>query len=314
VFLSQHPQCEGLSKLQARVLFNSKVARPIRLLYRIRAMSNKPGMYILEAGEAHGITKKAEFMVFSDEKVSSPVGSIVACETTLFATRCAVIGDTSFSLSKPAYAVQTHVGEGQDLHLFIEPNIAFLGLFVRLAKEMHRTDTHNRSFRLVDSDKNCEELDLAIRTRDPFVEFHVMDKRCREYGLTRMPFDNIQVDDSEYLFSILRSAADFYWNLRHSNKSASLTQMITFECFKVVPNGEYTEDFDEILDQEGENLNQGGTIFINVDDEAKYGYKITNNSNVPLHAALLSFEVSDLRIGNCSVVSLSRSFLTEALS
>ena len=275
-------------------------------------MFNKLGVYILEAGEAHGVTKNAEFMVYSDKEVSSSVGSIVAQKVAPFTTQCAVLGDTPFSLSKPAYAVQTRVGERQDLRLFIEANIAFLDLFMRLGKEMNRSDTHNRSFRLFDNDR--EELDLTITTRDSLVEFHIMDKRCHECGLTRMPFDDIRVDESEYLFTILRSAADFYWHLRHSNKSASLTQKITFECFKLVPNGEYTDDFDEILVPEPENLNIGGTIIIDVDDEADYGYQITNTSEVPLYAALFCFDVSDLKIGNYNAISWPISLLTEALS
>jgi hypothetical protein len=257
-------------------------------------------MYILEAGEAHGVTKNAEFKVYSDKKVSSHLGTVVACEVTPFNTRCAVVGGTPFSLSQPAYAVQTRIGEGQDLHLFIEPNDAFLALFMRLGKEMQCTGTNNRSFRL--SDKASKGVDLAITTRNSLVEFHVMDKKCRDYGLTRLPFDDIGVDEIEYLFSILRSAADFYWNLYHSNKATTLTKKITFECFKLVPSGEFTDNFDEILVPGQENLHIGGTIIIDVNDKADYGYKITNTSAVPLYAALFCFDVSELQIGNCSVI------------
>lgn len=257
----------------------------------------------MEAGEAHGVTNTAEFAVYANKNMTSLVGSIVASDTDLFNSRCSVIGGSSLSLSQPAYAVQTRVGEGQDMRLFIEANDAFLDLFRRLGEEMQRTNPGHRSFFLVNNAN--ENPALALSTRDSLVQFHVMDETCRKYGLTRMPFDDIRVDESEYLFSILSSAADFYWNLRHSNRTnGALTQMIIVECLKLVRSGKYTDELDPIHIPEpgGQNLNVGGTIMIDIDANDMYGYQITNTSAVPLYVALFYFDVSDLSIGNCSVI------------
>ena len=267
----------------------------------------------MEAGEAHGVTNKAKFAVYADKNMDPLVGSIVVLDAHLFDSRCSVIGASPFPLAQSAYAIQTHVGEGQDIRLFIEANHAFLDLFTRLGEEMRRTDASRRSFLLVDNAN--ENPALALSTCNSLVQFHVMDKTCRKYGLKLMPFDNIRVDETEFLLSILSGAADFYWNLRHSSKmnATALTQKITFECFKLVPTGQYTDELDEIYIPEpgGQNLNVSGTIVIDVDLDVVYGYQITNTSAVPLHAALFYFDVSDLSIGNCSVIYLTTSALTE---
>ena len=285
------------------MLFNSKVANAYRNLYLIGAASDKAGEYILEAGEAHGIANKAEFAVYSDKKMSSRIGSVVALDATPFTTRCSVVnGTTPFALPQFAYAVQTRVGEEKDIRLFIEANDAFLDLFLRLGEEMQRIDTNRRSFRLVNN--ASEEPDLAISACEGLVQLHVMEKICREYGLTRMPVDDIRVDETEYLISIISSAADFYWNLHHSNKKKGvLAQKVTLECLKLVPSGDFTDDLEEILvpKPNDRNLNIGGTIVIDVDEDLEYGFKITNTSTIPLYAALFYFDVSDLSIGNRDV-------------
>ncbi|THU80313.1 hypothetical protein K435DRAFT_972820 [Dendrothele bispora CBS 962.96] len=290
----QNPQCEGANR--TRILFNSKVSSPHRALFSIRAAGSKPGQYILEAGEAHGITKKTEFEVYSDRKMSTPIGTVVADETTPFNTRCSVFKSSPFTLFSPAYALQTHVGEEQDLRLFVEMNDDFISLFVRLGQEMHRTDVGKRSFLLLNNID--DEPNLALTVKDGIVQFHVIEQMCQQYGLICMPFDDIRADESEYLLSILRSAADFYWNLHHSNKSGKLLPFISFECLKLVESGRLTDDFGEILEPEenGCNLNVGGTIIVDVDEPVKYGFRINNNSKVPLYAALFYFDMSDLSV------------------
>lgn len=189
------------------------------------------------------------------------------------------------------------LSEPEDVRLFVEPNNKFLDVLIRIGKEMQRTDVGKRQFRLVDSVD--DEPDLVITLENDLVQFHIMDETCRQYGLTRMPFE-IDVDP-DYICGILRSAADFYWHLHHSNKEGKIawSRKITFECVRLVQSGEFTDDFEEVMIPEpgGHNLNVGGTIIINTEEDAVYGYKITNNSNTPLYAALFYFDISDLSIG-----------------
>ncbi|KAH6917593.1 caspase domain-containing protein [Coprinopsis sp. MPI-PUGE-AT-0042] len=296
----QNPQCEGVN--QTRVLFNSKVAPPYQTLYRIRPNSTLRNEFRLEAGEAHGLTNGMEFAIYPDRTLSGPpLGSVTIARTLTFTSNCVpTSASATHTIPDGACALQTRVGSGQDIRLFVPLDVSFLDLFGHLSKAMQRTNPNNRSFQLVDTIEDSPDIAISF-TGNRLVQFDVMESICRQYGMKSLPFRNIRPDEAEYLFSILCSAADFYWKLHHSNKitSTSLVQAITLDCFKVVPSGKYTADLDDILipDPRSENLNINGTIIIDVEENAKYGYKITNASKTPLYAALFYFDVSDMSIG-----------------
>ncbi|KAJ7232711.1 caspase domain-containing protein, partial [Mycena rebaudengoi] len=296
---SQNPQCEGFH--QNRILFNAKVANPRCELYHVRA-SSRPTQYILEGGAAHGITNKAEFAVYADRNMSSPIGMVIALQPTAFNTLCTLHpqSEVPFALSEPRFALQTRTGEGHDVRLFIELNIKLLDVFIRVMKEMQRTDVEKRQFYLVDSVD--DEPDLVITLDNDLVQFRIMDQTCQQYGLTHMPLEN--KINPDYLYLILRNAAHFYWHLHRSNKEGRIaTQKIELECIKLIRSGELTTDLEDLWlpDPAGHNFNVGGMIILNVkegedEEHDTYGYRIINNSNVPLYAAMFYFDVSDLSI------------------
>ncbi|KAK0452948.1 caspase domain-containing protein [Desarmillaria tabescens] len=295
---AQDPQCEGVH--QSRRLFNSKVPSPHRELYPIRASDPKiPDQYDLDAGEAHGITKEAEFVVFADRTMESTLGTVVAVKTTAFTTTCCFFprGDKkqSFTLAKDGYALQTRVGEGQDIRLLVELDEKLLGVFERIADEMQSSKARKRGFRLVDS--RDDEPDLVIAADGDKVHFEIMEKDCIDHGLTRMPFE-VNINDSDAIHRILRSSADFYWHLHRSIKGSPLAGKVKLKCMKLTGTGEYTDDLEEILkpDPNGGNLNIGGVISVDVNEEAMYGFKIENTSAVPLYVSMFYFDASDLSI------------------
>ncbi|KAJ7190615.1 hypothetical protein GGX14DRAFT_381985 [Mycena pura] len=295
----QNPQCEGDN--QTRILFNSKVASPYRALFNIAPAVSKPGEYILEAGEAHGITPKAQFSVFRDKKMTELLGTVeVTGEVNPFRARCNFGGGASFSLTGTAYALQTRVGESQDLRLFVEANEAFLDVFTRLGQEMERTDPSKRSFRLVNTPD--DKPDFAISVENNLVVFHVMEKTCRDYGLTTIPYRDIRVEETDSIIYILRSAADFYYNLHRSAKTDGiLRSKVSVDCLKLVESGEFDDYLDPILvpqavDNQEVNLHVDGTIIIDVEEDAKYGFRLSNTSAVPLYAAAFYFDASDLSV------------------
>ncbi|KAF8170849.1 caspase domain-containing protein [Mycena galopus ATCC 62051] len=286
----QNPQCEGVH--QNRILFDAKVASPCRDLYRIRA-SAKPSEYILEAGEAHGIAKKAEFAVYADINMSSLLGMVISLQPKVFNTLCILHPQSEAPLallpSEPGFALQTRAGEGQDVRVFIELTEKLLDVFIRVGQEMQKTDVEKRLFRLVDSIDDRPHLALTLE--NDLVQFHIMDKTCRQYGLTHMP---VKSDiNSDYIYSILRKAADFYRHLYRSNKEGkSATQIVEVKCIQVPKFYDSTW----IPAPGAENFNVGGLITINVDEETYYGYEIINKSNVPLYAAMVYFDVGGLGI------------------
>ncbi|SJL15636.1 uncharacterized protein ARMOST_19140 [Armillaria ostoyae] len=293
---AQNPQCEGIH--QSRCLFNSKVANPQRESYLIRASSDTPGQYILEAGEAHGITKGAELVVFADRTMTSEIGTVVASSITAFTTTCDFsprinANETPFPLPTPGFVSQTQVGEGQGVSLLIEPDERLLGVF----KQADEMQAGKRGFRLVNS--RDDEPDLVVAADGDVVHFKIMDKLCRQHGLTRMPFE-VKIDDADAIYRILQSSADFYWHLHRSNKRSPLAGKVTLECMKLKETGEYTNDLKEVLtpDPNGDNLNIGDVIMVDVDEVAIYGFKITNTTSVPLYVSMFYFDVSDLSISS----------------
>ncbi|KAF9070088.1 caspase domain-containing protein [Rhodocollybia butyracea] len=289
---AQNPQCEGFHS--SRILFNAKVSSPQRDLYAIRA-GKKTGEYILAAGEAHGITANTKLAVYSNKDMSGSLGTVTTTSmTSAFETTCTAI-QAPFELLHPGHALVTHVGEGEDVRLLIEPSEALIGVFTKIAQEMQATEAAKRGFRLVDSVE--EEPDLIVTLRNGRVHFEVMDKLCRQYGLEHMPFD-IR-NDADLVHRVLRSAADFYWHLHRSSKDKQrLSTKVTFECFELKETGEYNDDFEEVLmpDPECSNLNVGGVVLIDVEKQAMYGFKITNNSNVDIYISAFYFDMSDLSI------------------
>ncbi|KAK0234529.1 hypothetical protein EDD85DRAFT_922629 [Armillaria nabsnona] len=292
---AQNPQCEGVH--QSRYLFNSKVVNPHSELYPIRASSHTPGQYALEAGEAHGITKNAEFAVFADRDMKSALGAVVVSNTAAFNSSCRFLSaggnELPFRLADPGFALQTRAGEDQDVRLFIEPDERLLGIFNRIANEMR---AGRRRFHLVKS--HDDKPDLVVAADGDVIHFEIMDNLCRQHGLTRMPFE-VKIEDEDAIHRILQSSAHFYWYLRHSSKGSPLAGS-TLECMKLKETGEYTDDLLEILepDPNCHNLNIEGVIMVDVDEEAIYGFKITNKASLPLYVSIFYFDVSDLSISS----------------
>ncbi|SJL15631.1 uncharacterized protein ARMOST_19134 [Armillaria ostoyae] len=326
----QDPQCEGD---QLRYLFNSKVTSPSREIYPIRA--SKPEdrdvtleQYVLEAGEAHGITKNAEFAVFADRSLTSALGTVVVANTAAFSSSCNFTPrDDKTQRFTLGFALQTRVGEGQDVSLLIELDEKLLGVFEKIAKEMQSANEGKRGFRLVESRDDAPDLVVAAHG-DRIVHFEIMDKFCRQRGLTHMPFHNVKIDDAEAIHRILRSSADFYWHLHRSSKRSPLAGKVILECMKLKETGEYTDDLEEVLmpdpnsdnlivltpgptpgpnsdnpnvltpDPNRDKLNVEGVIMIDVDEDAIYGFKITNKSSKPLYVSMFYFDISDLSINS----------------
>ncbi|KAK0502231.1 hypothetical protein EDD18DRAFT_1064889 [Armillaria luteobubalina] len=292
----QDPQCEGVH--QTRCLFNSKVTNPRRDLYPIRA-SSTPGQYILDAGEAHGITRKTEFVVFTDRAMTTPLGTVVVSNTAPFTCTCdfsARSNEPPFRLAAPGFALQTRGDQEQNVRLFIEPDKRLLKTFQRIADEMRSDKGGKKGFRLVQRREDAPDLVISADGDD--VQFEIMDKLCRRHGLTRMPF-KVKIDDSDTIHRVLQGSADFYWYLHHSRKGSPLATC-TLECMKLKETGEYTDDLEEILmpDPNGHNLNVGGVIMVDVAEDVIYGFKITNTMSAPLYVSMFYFDVSDLSISS----------------
>ncbi|KAK7471992.1 hypothetical protein VKT23_000100 [Stygiomarasmius scandens] len=299
---NQNPQCEG-GIHQDRLFFTSKIV-PRLLQIKVHSdNSHNQHKYILNVGEIHRIGTGAQFRVYSDKVLTELLGIVKADKIDKFRTRCTANPPFTSTLQN-AYALQIHSGEVEEMRLFIEGdneanknNAPLSRLKDRLRKE--RANKCKRTFRFVEKE---EKHDLVIKSTKDYVHFEIKDDICVNNHMEHMHF-NVPVQETDTLLSILRSASDFYWHLRHCPSSSSkYTSNITFECCELVES-----DPKGCLGltplAEGRNLYQDKEIVINADDASsdpkrwrRYGCRITNNLDFPLYAALFYFDVGNLSI------------------
>jgi len=256
--------------------------------------SVKSGQYVVEGGEAHGVAIGACFTVYADSTMTSVLGTVTVIQLSPFKCVCIPKDDEEpFQLSDDAVALQTHAGERDGIRLLIEADPK-LDVFRQVAREMIESGEYG--LHIVD-DVNGQP-DLAVHLNGKTVRFEIMPQAYRQQGLTRMPFD-IRVNDTNLVQRILQSAAYFYWHLNRTAKSKLIDRgsNITVECFVLRESGRLSHNFEAALMPYGENLNVGGVITINVDDDERYGFKISNNTSVELYASMFYFDLSDLSIG-----------------
>ena len=298
---SQNPQCEGMN--QGRILFNAKAVSRHHSLYCILDCGphQKLGEYILDSDSPRDTSARDGFSLSPNEIHTSKPNLLNHCETA------SIVGGIPFSLSGPGGTdEEINVENGHHIQRIVQANDVFLEFLMRFRQADN--NTINSSFCLMD--KTRHEPDLVVSAQDSRVQFHITNKICRQYGLTHMPFDGISVNEIKLLFSIICSAADFYWYLNHSNIDKSTyfsIGAINVQCLKLIPSGRYNSYLEQILvpDPKSKDLNSGGSIFINVDEEAIYGFRITNTSEISLYAAFFYFDASDLSIGNYNIISRS---------
>lgn len=269
---------------------------------------------VVQAGEAHGVTRGAHFNLFPDQSPDSPAfdGFIVLQTGAFESVVRRKAGNPDFIVPAPtsgrsvptAWALQTLVGEREDIRVFIPLKDLFIDLFHYIAVQMQETGKETMRIHLVEEN---EPVDLVLHVEDEqseenrWVSFEPMDSTCQGYGLKRMPHSAPL--EATPLYFILASAARFHWHLRRSSSQEMLARSVTVECTKLGEDTSkpYTYTTDPILVPQGDNLVKGGKIVIDLDSRpsAEHGFTITNHSTYPLYAALFYFDMSDLSISMC---------------
>jgi len=254
----------------------------------------EPGLYELEAGEAYGITTGAKFNIYATEDPNSKcLGVLVAETTTAFTTKLHPLPDTSpFTLSsQEGYALQTSVGEKQDLKVFIAKDDQLLEVYQRVKDEMdkHRS-LGKRGILPVEMD---ESPDVLLTMQGNGVVFEITDKFCVDRGLTIM-HEPVECNADD-IFPVIASAADFYYHLRRTSSDRRLTDLVKLECTELEKTGKWTKGLEPLLKEKGENLISQGVVNV-VAGGRCYGFKVTNESALPLYVALFHFNMCDLNI------------------
>jgi hypothetical protein len=254
----------------------------------------------MDAGTARGIDIGDEFTLYDHPEPlekSSPLNIVVVREAHPFRSVIAPISGTShFELQKPAFALLTKVGNLHDLPVHVAKLNELGPIFESVAEKMHRVQPDRPGIVLVEKEKAMLTIDLNPDDNRVVFNVRVLGENVPASGEWQRIPHSAELNVSK-LRPILDAAAHFYWHLSRTDNNHNLQNMIRFEFTEVkLADEEYDDDLSLVIKSIGDNLNQNGIINL-VTGTGLYGTRIFNNSSVPLYAALLYFNTSDLSIG-----------------
>lgn len=298
---SQNPQCEGFHK--SRILFDSKAHSSCHKLLKVTRAKSRS--YTLECGDAFGITPNSQFDVYKSKNLESlPIGILMARSISAFSARCEVaanVPDLPLSSSGTAYALQTRADTMTGIRLSIADDPLLLDIIALVRDEMK----HGLRIRLVVEDASPPPDIALVKNGDNTVAFDINDKLCHDWGMTQMYYP-VHLDSAtassrasftEKVLTIIRSAAEFYFHLRRYPSYDGLRHsgLVRLEAYEL-EEGWVGDDWGMAEKGPQRNLIQNNALNVYDEDEKVFGFKVVNDSRVPLYAALFFFDMSDLSI------------------
>ena len=182
----------------------------------------------------------------------------------------------------------TRVGVSSDVAIYIPPEQDFLPIHEEISKvrpEYKRTITVA---------EEGDSYELAIfKDANGTTGYEITDLTCIQMGLARLPYSTPLTASAVY--PVLSAAADFFFHLRRSNKERLLANDITVSAYKV-KRGYALGSL--VLEQHGEDLNDGGTVQIKIKKyvKEKYGITVRSKHETPLYVWVFIFNMSDFSI------------------
>jgi hypothetical protein len=292
LIISQNPQVEGIN--QHRYIFNSKVPPPPRPSYLARYDSDY-GIFLLNAGTAHGVTLGAEF-VFRAAQDAHPPGKLlhtfVVNNSASFFSTLRPTNDASQQFLPMVFTVfQVKPGIGGTIRLYLFPSHNSPCL-ISLCDDI-RDSPHDVEF--VNSP---DDAHLVLTVRDNQVVVSVSDRKATNYGFDRQ-IPTMQITGHN-LTSFLEKAECFYRERdRHTSIDSEVAKIVILEFYKLGTTHSKFEDIpDSQLSESGLNLYSADTIDFIVEEGCAYGVKLTNLSSRDLYPTLFYLDSNDFSIGN----------------
>ena len=240
--------------------------------------------YILNAGNAHGITNGAEFAVYLVNDDSPPMTLVVVNTGEHSAVMDVPPGASRFALVTSAFAFKTKAGTEENIRFHIAMANKLTIVFEALSEEI----PHKFRILCVDSQS---EADFDIVLESDQVVFHILNPFVTRYGSTRIPYRIAPVHDSVY--TVICAMAHYHRYLRRTNSSHPQHD-VRIEFLKL--KSYYDNNFEDQFKPDGPNLNVGGVVNLVVGPDDMYGIKIVNESDLTLYPSVFFFD-SDLSIG-----------------
>jgi hypothetical protein len=260
------------------------------------SLDKATGKYLLRAGTAQGISAGSTFGVHLSNLVSDSrhsnlsLGTLSVTQVNAFTSELSIPPDgPSFEIPPKFYAriiqwgdrrIRIHSNNQSWLASVFTPEIC-LGLSVVTSDDPKTAHLHL----LVD-----DEGQVHLERNDPMITpyigsrfIHVIDRN--NVGLLRQ----VVRCYAHFIYHLTRTGDDF------KNVHMELRQL----------DVEYSKDFDQILTPVGKDLIQDEPATVVVDEDARLGMTIINQTDLPLYPYVFYFDPSDLVISEWVAVSLT---------
>ena len=285
--IRQNPQCEGF--FRERLIFNGKAPgkRVASVYYKIHKLEAQGETYVMDAGEAAGISVGAEFEVYKDQNSGHMLGTVVVRDLSAFFTiLCAK--ESKIALERDGVVLKSRAGTREQLRIHVADG--------NLKSLIKKIDLNQRLgiVQLVERDR----ADFGMALEKGKVVFNIYDSDVTMHGLTRMPY--ILEPTLESISPVLRAASHFYWHRRRTMQTGRRGLAKKVEVKVTELKLERIEDDDElkpvfVYGPTSSGDWKGGKVF-DLQTGTSYGWNIINNCDVPLYPALFYFDSSDWSI------------------
>ncbi|KIM46826.1 hypothetical protein M413DRAFT_23171 [Hebeloma cylindrosporum] len=300
----QNPQVEGVN--QHRYIFNSKAPSSDRPSHRAR-YDTASGLFLLNAGAAHGITIGAEFAFYADDShlaSRKPLHTFIVNNSASFFSTLRATSDASCQSIPTGFAVfQVKPALGNTFRLYLSEEHNSAGL-TSVCHEILQT-VHNVEF--VNSPDDAH-LEISVRDNQAIVS--VRDRKAVAYGFDH-EFPTMKATS---LISFLEKGGCFYRERDRGTRSDSeVAKIVALDFYKLGATHSKFEDICEAqFGESGPNLHSADTIDFRVEEGCVYGVKLTNMGPHDLYPTLLYLDSSDLSIKTYYEPPFSGSNILEA--
>lgn len=292
----QHPQCEGTNK--HRFLFDNKISttRPNTF-----ALTQKgPGVFEVGIGSVQGVVMGTEFTVIM-QGASSHILSASSTDVHS-ATLIPSNGDKALTLPPGTKAtVSDWNNVAVTLKVFLSPSLDTSisdSLFPERKVDLSNVEEIKqkrkfRKFREVDS-HDMANVALNRHSNGEFV-VERLDTMIPKHASPEVHFQTASLD---LLPSVFDAIAHFHYFLGRQLGTDHLKEQVKLEMHRLV--GELGESF--LPDADSVSLFVDGAAKFQLDENAKYGFAISNSSPHDLFPYLFYFDPSTYSIDVCSSV------------
>jgi hypothetical protein len=307
------------------VLFNAQVGDPGPRWYHIELLGDDT--ILLQAGQAEGIQKGASFCIFTEKNLADTRICKLKVEGVGYNDSAFIKPEASvYSLLRGKYetpsklwALMSDAGPSPGVAIYLPP----VQDFNPIRQKLRDRPAYEVKIHLVAKEEGPYEL-AVFKDGDDKCRYELKNKEWVDWvaknrnGLAPLP-DSTTLS-VHAVYPDLSAAANFFFHLRRTNELKPLDGHISVSVYKLKTG--YIAGA-RALKPDGEDLNVGGTVRIEIPkntkselksthkeplyaSDAKYGLKVKSTYDKPLYVLVFMFNMSDLSICTSSSSSCTK--------